>query len=93
MTKWMIVALLIVAVALAGLSLRAQGPKVEYKVLGVGPYEQNDEIAKKLNTETAAGWELVAALPVVSNNVGILGEKNPERILTQARLILKRTGR
>ena len=65
--------------------------KVEYKVIGVGPYEQPDEVAKKLNTEATGGWELVAALPMVYNNVGISGDSNPARIQTQARLILKRS--
>jgi hypothetical protein len=90
MKRLLLVILLIIAGTIGGMSLRAQSGGSVYKIVGVGPFETNDDVAKKLNAEAAAGWELVSILPMVSNNIGILGERNPDRILTSARLIMRR---
>lgn len=84
-------ALIIVALAAATvgvLSARVQDSGT-YKVVGVGPFDTHSNVEKQLNTEAAAGCQLVSAVPMTFNNVGITGESNPQRIITAARLIFR----
>ena len=84
-----LIGMAIAALVLGGITVRAQA-KATYKVVGVGPSDTNESLEKQLNADAAAGWELVAVLPQTFNNLGVLGQSNPERIVTSARLILKR---